>query len=143
MLPTSSQRIPMNTAHCAQQRIDHQTQANISYYRRAGVAAIDNRLQELDREWDFERLLFANAGFASLMGVLLGATVNRKFFALPGIIGAFLLQHAVQGWCPSLPVYRGLGIRTAYEIDEERYALLEARNASGSCEIEKPSAAHM
>jgi hypothetical protein len=33
----------------------------------------------------------------------------------------------VQGWCPPLPVFRRLGIRTASEIDYERYALKSLR----------------
>ena len=37
------------------------------------------------------------------------------------------LQHAVQGWCPPLAVWRRLGVRTQSEIDEERYALKALR----------------
>jgi hypothetical protein len=33
------------------------------------------------------------------------------------------LQHAVQGWCPPVPIFRRLGIRTQTKIDHERYAL--------------------
>jgi hypothetical protein len=62
-----------------------------------------------------------------LIGTGLGASVNRRWFALPAIVGAFLLQHAVQGWCPPLPVFRRLGFRTAAEIDRERYALKALR----------------
>jgi hypothetical protein len=38
-------------------------------------------------------------------------------------VAGFLLQHAVQGWCPPVPVFRRLGFRTQTEIDYERYAL--------------------
>ncbi len=30
---------------------------------------------------------------------------------------------AVQEWCPPVPVFRRLGVRTCQEIDEEKYAL--------------------
>ena len=40
---------------------------------------------------------------------------------------ALLLQHALQGWCPPLPVFRRWGVRTAREIEEERYALKALR----------------
>ena len=43
------------------------------------------------------------------------------------MVGGFLLQHAVQGWCPPVPVFRRLGVRTQTEIDEERYALKALR----------------
>ena len=57
----------------------------------------------------------------------LGATVSRKFFLFPAVVAGFLLQHAVQGWCPPVPVLRHLGFRTQSEIEEERYALKALR----------------
>jgi hypothetical protein len=42
------------------------------------------------------------------------------------VVGTFLLQHALQGWCPPVPILRRLGYRTAREIFEERLALLAA-----------------
>jgi hypothetical protein len=33
----------------------------------------------------------------------------------------------LQGWCPPLPILRSLGVRTADEINEERYALKALR----------------
>ena len=57
----------------------------------------------------------------------LGLTLDRRWLALPVGVAAFLLQHAVQGWCPPVPVFRRLGVRTAGEIDRERYALKALR----------------
>src|SRR5947209_467245 len=71
--------------------------------------------------------LEANAATAVLVGVTLGATVSRKFFLFPAVVAGFLLQHAVQGWCPPVPVFRHLGFRTQSEIEEERYALKALR----------------
>ena len=51
------------------------------------------------------------------------ATVDRRWLALPAIVTGFLFQHAMQGWCPPLPILRRLGFRTAEEINQERYAL--------------------
>ena len=62
-----------------------------------------------------------------LTGVTLGATVDRRWLALPGLVAAFLLQHGLQGWCPPLPAIRALGVRTPGEIEEERHALKAAR----------------
>ena len=53
--------------------------------------------------------------------------MDRRFFMLPAAVAGFLLQHAVQGWCPPVPVLRRLGFRTASEIDEERYVLKALR----------------
>lgn len=88
---------------------------------------IGPRLDELDHEWDIERALEANAASFSLGGLALGILSNRRWLALPVFVAGFLLQHAVQGWCPPLPVLRRLGFRTQREIDQERYALKALR----------------
>lgn len=93
----------------------------------AGPEAIGRRLEELDQEWDIERTLEANAATAVLVGLTLGATVDRKWFIFPAFVAGFLLQHAVQGWCPPLPIFRRLGFRTQTEIDEEKHALKALR----------------
>jgi hypothetical protein len=52
---------------------------------------------------------------------------SRRWLALPALVAGFLMQHALQGWCPPLPVLRRLGFRTQREIDQERYALKALR----------------
>lgn len=88
---------------------------------------VGERLAELDREWDVERALEANAASASLIGLSLGLTLSRRWLGLPLLVAGFLLQHAIQGWCPPLPVLRRLGFRTSGEIEKERYALKALR----------------
>jgi hypothetical protein len=53
--------------------------------------------------------------------------VDKRWFLLPIAVQAFFLQHALQGWCPPIPVLRRLGVRTASEIDAERNALKALR----------------
>ena len=127
MLPNTVDRVSNQTCDLVNEGIRRQTEENITRLKQAGPTAIARRLEELDGEWDIERAIEANAATASLIGVTLGATVDRRWFALPAVVGAFLLQHAVQGWCPPLPVLRRLGFRTASEIDYERYALKALR----------------
>ena len=127
MIPTTVNRVPAHTAASTNELIRQQTEDNIARYRSAGPAAIERRLEELDAEWDIERTLEANAATASLIGLSLGATVDRRWYLFPAVVAGFLLQHALQGWCPPLPVFRRLGIRTSYEIDYERYALKALR----------------
>src|SRR3954471_19127459 len=66
----------------------------------------------------------------ALTGTLLGAFVDKRL-ALPVAVTAFLLQHAVQGWCPPVPFFRKRGVRTMLEIDEERFALKALRGDFG------------
>ena len=73
---------------------------------------IPARLKELGEEWDIERALELNAALIAFSGTFLSITVNRKWLAVPAIVTAFLAQHALQGWCPPLPVLRFFGFRT-------------------------------
>ena len=57
----------------------------------------------------------------------LGVFVDRRLLVLPALVAGFLLQHALQGWCPPVPLFRHLGFRTASEIDQERTALKALR----------------
>lgn len=127
MIPSTVDRVTLQTDDAVNERIRRQIEQNVALYQNASPAAIEARLEELDHEWDIERTLEANAATASLIGLTLGLTVNRKWLFLPGAVAAFLLQHAVQGWCPPLPVFRRLGVRTASEIEYERYALKALR----------------
>jgi hypothetical protein len=127
MLPSTIARVPDHTAHSINAQIRRQTEANVARFGNADRAAIDQRLKQLEHKWDIERTLEANAATVSLIGLGLGALVDRRFFALPAIVAGFLLQHAVQGWCPPVPIFRRLGFRTQPEIDEERYALKALR----------------
>jgi hypothetical protein len=126
MLPSTADRVPRHTAPEINQRIRRQTEQNLSRYRNASREEIERRLDELSREWDIERAIEANAASLALIGVLLGGFVNVRFLLLPAAVGAFLLQHALQGWCPPVPVLRRLGFRTSREIFEERLALRAA-----------------
>lgn len=89
--------------------------------------AIARRLEELQEEWDVERMLETNASTLTLTGLALGLTVDRRWLILSGAVAAFLLQHGIQGWCPPLIALRKLGYRTRQEIDWERTALKAVR----------------
>jgi hypothetical protein len=127
MIPPTTTRVRENTTESVNAEIDRKIEENVAYYASAGPGAIQRRLDELDHEWDMERVLEANAAGVTLLAVALGMAEDRRWFLLPGIVGAFLLQHAVQGWCPPVPVFRRLGFRTAQEINRERYALKALR----------------
>ncbi len=127
MLPATTARVPLHTPDRYNEAIRQRTEETVGRSATAGPEAIERRLQELDREWDIERCLEANASSLCLAGVALGAFVDRRLLVLPALIAGFLLQHAVQGWCPPVPLFRRLGFRTSAEIDEERYALKALR----------------
>jgi hypothetical protein len=127
MIPSTARRVPEHTADRVNQQIREQTRRDVERVAAGGVPAIDRRLAALDAEWDIERTLEANAATVAATGAALALLVDRRFALIPLAVGGFLLQHAVQGWCPPLPVFRRLGFRTQTEIDEERNALKALR----------------
>ena len=123
MVLSHTDRVRANTAAQVNRRVDEQIERNIRHYSGQTKEEIYRRIQDLDQEWDIERVLETMVSSFSLTGIVLGATVDRKWFLVPTIVLSFLFVHAIQGWCPPLPILRSLGIRTREEIDRERYAL--------------------
>ncbi len=122
MITTTAHRVSENTTPAAAARIREATQARIAYFAKH-PDAIPRRLHELDREWDVERVLETGSSSLTLLGLVLGTTYRRKWLLLSLGVQAFFFQHAIQGWCPPLPVLRRMGVRTAQEIEGERCVL--------------------
>jgi hypothetical protein len=115
MVASTVDRVPRHTSQEINQKIEMQIAKSVRWLA-AHPEGIDRRLHELDAEWDVERTLEANASTLAFTGVVLGAAVDKRWLALPALVTGFLFQHAVQGWCPPLPVLRRLGFRMAREI---------------------------
>ena len=124
-MPATRHRVPAHTADEINRRIQGETLERVRHYANRPDQIV-RRLRELDEEWDIERAIEANASTLALTGVILGVR-DRRWLALPAMVTAFLLQHAIQGWCPPVPILRRLGFRTSYEIEEERQALKALR----------------
>lgn len=121
-LITAKDRVREHTADSVNDEIMKRTDAMIEYYGKR-PERIPERIKELEHEWDIERTLEANAASFTLLGLVLAFLVSRKWLLLPVVVSAFLLQHSVQGWCPPVPVYRRMGVRTKDEIMKEKVAL--------------------
>lgn len=119
----TTDRVRANTAEEINRRLDLEAEERVRRYAQRAPGEITRRITDLDREWDIERLLEMNASALAFTGLVLGVTRNKKWLLVPGIVLPFLFQHAVQGWCPPIPLLRRLGIRTREEIDREKYAL--------------------
>lgn len=126
-LPATACRVEMNTSPELNDAIRQRTDVEIVRLEGASAAGIDERLRVLEAEWDVERVLQTNAAVIVLLGLALATGVNRKFLLLPAGVFSFFAQHALQGWCPPIPVFRRLGVRTQREIERERYALKALR----------------
>ncbi len=115
-------RVEAHTCERVNEAIREETEARIAYLTRH-PELIPERLRELEREWDIERALETGSSSLSLAGLALAIFHHRRWLILPIAVQLFFLQHAIQGWCPPLPLFRRMGIRTMREIMNERKAL--------------------
>lgn len=123
LFPDTAHRVNVNTSAEINQQILQATLARLDEMG-TDFEKIEQRLKELDNEWDVERMIENNASVLLLSTLYLGTSVNKKWLIVSGLIAGFLFQHAIQGWCPPVPILRRLGYRTQREIDDERTVLL-------------------
>jgi hypothetical protein len=140
-IANGADRVRRNTGEAINDAIDRETLARTEPFANQGHARISARINQLDQEWDIERWLETNASTIAFTGLILGMTVNKKWLLVPGLVLPFLFQHAVQGWCPPLPVLRRLGVRTREEIDLEKFALKALRGDFKNTTPHNPTAA--
>jgi len=113
----------MNTCSKVNGTIRRETVDCIGRYMGDGEVVLSEKIRKLDREWDTERVLETTAASAVLLGSVMAFRKKKCCWSLfAGATGAFLLMHALQGWCPSLPLVRTMGVRTAEEIFCEKTA---------------------
>lgn len=140
-LSLENDRVRRHTSPKINDRIDRQIAETVHRYVGKPVATISNRIEEIEREWDMERTLETNASALALAGVSLAAVFNKRWLALPGTVLSFLLLHAIQGWCPPVPLLRRIGVRTRSEIERERFALKFLRGDFNAVIRDGPQAA--
>jgi hypothetical protein len=135
MPAASATRVSENTSREVNEIIRCKTRRSLAYFAEH-PKKIDQRLKELDQEWDIERMLETGGSAVTLAGLVLGVARRRRWFLLSFLVQGFMFQHAMQGWCPPLPVLRRLGFRTVYEIEEERSALRAIRGDFGQVDAD-------
>lgn len=131
MIAKSSERVTGQTDPQINQHIREQAEMRIAYYTQH-PERIAERLKELDAEWDIERVLQVNSSALTITGIAMSFLRGKRWLLLSAVVQGFFMQHALQGWCPPLSVFRKLGIRTQREIEEERFALMSIRDKEKS-----------
>ena len=99
MIPATTTRVRDNTDEAINQRIHQQIERNILYFGGKGFREIDRRLEELDREWDVERLLETNASSLALLGL---------DWARSLIVVSSCSRQLSQDFCCSMPFKAGV-----------------------------------
>jgi hypothetical protein len=122
MIGETTTRVQKHTPTYLNERVIDKIRQTIKHYAE-NPEGIEERLKQLDREWDMERVLEANASSLVILGIILGTFVQPWFYLISFLVVVFLLQHAIQGWCPPIRLFRRMGFRTHSEIATEHYAL--------------------
>jgi hypothetical protein len=133
-MESSPDRARRHTSHSALQSIDQDTLEHLVDVQ-ARPETARQRLDQLDAEWDLDRTVEAGAAMLGLAGLALGVFVRPAFLVVPAAIGAGVLLFATRGSHPMLPVFRRLGIRSAREIERERYAIKALRGDFGHPDV--------
>jgi hypothetical protein len=116
-------RVRCSTCDETNKKIDVEILNSLKKYSGLSKDEIASRITELEKEWSIERNLELNASILAFIGVILGAFIHIYWLILPALVLFFLALHAIQGWCPPLPIMRKLNIRTRKEIDWEKFSL--------------------
>jgi hypothetical protein len=117
-------RVVKATPQTVNEEIEMEMWNRVKDYVDKSSAEISKRIEDLDKEWDIERYLEVNMSTIALSGLIASVlSKNNNWLILPAVVLGFFFQHAVQGWCPPLPIFRKLHVRTRKEIDREKFAL--------------------
>lgn len=121
--PPLAARVNLNAAANSNNAPCQDTATNIRQGTAGGGGTIAERLQELEDEWTIEGMFEGSAAVVGVTTFTLGLAVDDRWLVLPLILSVLLLQQTLQGWCPLLPLLRGLGFRTEREVHHERHVL--------------------
>ena len=103
MVASTVDRVPRHTSQEINRQIEIQIAESVRWHA-AHPEGIDRRLHELDQEWDVERTLEANASTPAFTGVMLGATMDKRWLALPAIVtGSYSSMRCRAGVPPAHP----------------------------------------
>src|ERR1041385_6178476 len=98
--PNEADRVRRYTPRETLDEIDKQIERNVAYYATQSDRVMEQRIEELKREWTVTRCLQATAAGIGLLGAVLGMIGKRKWAALTACSFGFLLSHGLQGWNP-------------------------------------------
>lgn len=122
-----SENVRKVTSTKANIAIDKKILLNIRNFEDKSPEEISQRIKQLDKEWDIERVLALNMSALAICGITSSLIFNIYSIILPILVLLFFIWHAFQGWCPPIPILRYFKVRTRPEIDREKYALKALR----------------
>ena len=95
---TTTHRVAANTSDQANHWIQHKMERRLAFYA-AHRELIEQRLQELDREWDVERVIETEGPATTVGGMLMSLLFGRKWLVLPIFAQSMVLTACFAGAC--------------------------------------------
>lgn len=89
IFPPTAHRVILQTNSEENKKIKNQTIDNLTIYKNSSEDIISGRINELNSEWDTERILETNAAAVVVLSSILGFRLNRYWFILSGFAGFF------------------------------------------------------
>ena len=78
ILPPTVDRVARSTCQMSNRDIRDRTSAHLKFYEGRGKQALTERIAELNREWDTERVLETNAAALVLISSLAGFKKSKR-----------------------------------------------------------------
>ncbi len=111
VLPPTEERVPLHTRTSDNVLIAVEAIARVKNHFNSPPSVITESIEKLESQWDIERVLEFNASALSLISFVLAWYLHSwKPLLFAFAIAFFLLQHAIQGWCPPVPIFRSMVI---------------------------------
>lgn len=110
-----------------QEAAEARIRENIRCYGTMGGGQISARIRELEEEWDLTRALTAIASGMGFFGLIIGLLGGRSWRIFTWLSLPMLLLHSLGRWVPPAEALRRMGLRSAKEIESEKYALKALR----------------
>lgn len=123
VLTAESPKTLKNSPDEINERIERSIEANVGYFKKQDHVAIKKRIEDLESEWDIEKVLKVNLSGLALSATMFSIVVDKKWAYLAAGANVFLFQQLLKGWSPPFSLLRWAGIRTIDEIMLEKNAL--------------------
>ncbi len=124
---TSADTVRTHTPDQLNRRIDERVERCVRYMAQQERSEIGHYLQQLEEEWDVNRVLAVGGSVVTLSGLLLSRGLGRGWLGLSAAVAGLMLQQGLVGHSLLAALVRSLGVRTRREIDLEKFALKALR----------------
>ncbi len=83
-------RLRANTRPDVNERLDQNTELRIREAASRSKDGVTDRIIDLGREWNFDRVIEVEASMTGLTGLVLGAFLDTRFLLMPGMAASML-----------------------------------------------------